>query len=72
MLVAALAGGLAVGVALPLAELLLDCRVPTSEGCVWGRALLPVSLGVGAVLGLTAGTVVYFVMRFLRRPPPRA
>ena len=71
-LVRALVGGVAIGLAFPLAELALDCRVRTSEGCVWGRALLPVSLGVGAVLGLVAGTVVYFVLRQLRRPPPPA
>lgn len=67
-LVEALATGLAGGVAVPLLELLLDCRVRTSEGCVWGRALLPVSLGVGATLGLVGGTVVYFILRQLRRP----
>lgn len=66
-LAGALACGLALGVGFPLVELLLDCRVRTSEGCVWGRALLPVSLGVGALLGLVARTVLYFVLRALRR-----
>ena len=71
-LVAALAVGLLVGVGVPLVELALDCRVRTSEACVWGRALLGVSLVVGAVLGLVAGAVTYFVVRSLRRPPPGA
>jgi hypothetical protein len=71
-LAAALAAGLLVGLGVPLVELALDCRVRTSEGCVWGRALLGVSLSVGAVLGLLAGTITYFVVRALRRPPPGA
>ena len=71
-LAAALGVGLLVGVVVPLAELALDCRVRQSEGCVWGRALLGVSLTVGAVLGLLAGTILYFVLRVVRRPPPRA
>ena len=71
-LVAALAAGLLVGVGIPLVELWAACRRPDSEACVWDRALLGVSLGVGAVLGLLAGTVVYFVLRSVRRPPPRA
>jgi hypothetical protein len=71
-LAAALAVGLLLGVGVPLVELALDCRIRTSEACVWGRALLGVSLTVGAVLGLIAGTITYFVVRSLRRPPPPA
>ena len=70
-LVGALAAGLLLGVGIPLVELWVECRQPTSEACVWDRALLGVSLSVGAVLGLVAGTVAYFVVRSLRRPPRR-
>jgi hypothetical protein len=69
-LVAALAVGLLVGLGVPLLDLALDCRVRTSEACVWGRALLGVSLSVGAVLGLIAGTITYFVVRSVRGRPP--
>ena len=71
-LVGALVGGLLLGVGVPLVELWIECRQPTSEACVWDRALLGVSLTVGAVLGLIAGTVAYFVLRAWRRPPPHS
>ena len=68
-LLGALAGGILLGVAFPLVELWIECRQPTSEACVWDRALLGVSLTLGAVLGLVAGTIAYFVLRSWRRPP---
>ena len=37
----------AIGLVIALAELALDCRAPASEGCVWGKAYLPLSLGIG-------------------------
>ena len=68
-LVGTLAGGVLLGVGFPLVELWVECRQPTSEPCVWDRALLGVSLTIGALLGLIAGTVAYFVVRSWRRPP---
>jgi len=36
-----------------------ECPVPTSEACVWGKSLLPVSIAASLVLlGLPAGAVV--------------
>ena len=67
----ALAVGCLVAFALPLGEVWYKCREPSSEGCVWGKALLPLSLGVCAVFGLLAGTVSYLVVRAVRRRPPR-
>lgn len=55
----AVAGGLAAGAGYPLMELLLACRVPLSEACVWGKAYFPVALAMSLVLlgGLVAGLV---------------
>ena len=66
-LVVALLAGLLVGVAWPLGDLALACRVPESEGCVWGRSLLPLSLGAGTLLGLLVGAAAYVLMRALSR-----
>ncbi len=41
---------LVVGLGVPLGQLALDCRAPTSEACVWGKAYLPLSLAVGVLL----------------------
>jgi hypothetical protein len=43
---------LAIGVAEPPLEVAWKCRAgfETSEGCVWGRALLPVGRAVGLVI----------------------
>jgi hypothetical protein len=58
-LLAALVLGPALGLAVPFIELAYDCRRPTSEACVWGKALLPVSIAVGIVLvgGLLAAAL---------------
>ena len=47
---ARLAIALAVGLVAALGEVALDCRRADSEGCVWGRAYLPLSIGVGLLV----------------------
>ena len=54
-----LAVAVLIGVGLPLAELALACRAPVSEACVWGKALLPVSLGVGL---LVVGSIAFAIL----------
>ena len=57
---------LALGV--PLMEVGYKCLQPTSEGCVWGKSLLPVSVGVGSVIGLVIGGGAYLMaLGFQRR-----
>jgi hypothetical protein len=58
--------GALVGLALPLGELLLDCRRFDSEGCMWGRALLPVSLTAGALLGAAAAGLLLGLVRLVQ------
>ena len=66
-LLIALAVGVLVALGVPFGELWYKCREPTSEGCVWGKALLPVSLAVGAVLGSGAAALTYVVARVVQR-----
>jgi hypothetical protein len=40
-LLVATAVGVLVGIGYPLLELWRNCRLPESEGCVWGKAYLP-------------------------------
>jgi hypothetical protein len=70
----ALAVGLIVAVGVPLGERWRDCRAPASEACVWDKALLPVSLGVGVVLGAVVAALVYMAVRAWRQhlSPPDA
>ena len=38
-----------------------DCPIPTSEQCVWGKSLLPISIVVSVLfLGLPAGGLAYW------------
>jgi hypothetical protein len=68
----ALAVGCLIAFAFPLGEVWYKCRVPASEGCVWGKALLPLSLGVWAVFGLCAGVASFLIVRTVqRRRTPR-
>ena len=55
-----LAIGAVLAVGLPLLDLWRDChRAPESEACVWGRAYLPISLVLGAVIALVVAAGVY-------------
>jgi hypothetical protein len=49
--------GVIVGVGYPFIDLAISCRLPASEACVWGKAYLPLTLGLSVVLlgGLSAG-----------------
>lgn len=65
----ALSVGLIVGVAYPFVDVVLACRAPISEACVWGKAYLPLTLGVsvvvlgGVVTGLLYGVLVWWRRR---------
>ena len=58
---------LAVGV--PVGEVAWKCsQSPTSEGCVWGKSLLTISVAVGTVAGAVAGGLAWFLaLGFQRR-----
>lgn len=64
----ALAAGLAVGIGYPFVDLALACRAPLAEACVWGKAYLPLTLGISViVLGGAATGLVYVWLRWRRR-----
>ena len=65
---AALIIGPVVGVAYPFIQVAVDCREPASEACVWGKALLPLSVAVSVViLGALASMCVFAVLEWRRR-----
>jgi heme/copper-type cytochrome/quinol oxidase subunit 2 len=70
LLVAVAVGALA-GVGFPFVELWRDCRLPQSEACVWGRALLRLTLAVGVVVGTVVGVVAYVLVRAWQRRADR-
>ena len=52
--------GVVAGAAYPFVDVALSCRVPTSEACVWGKAYLPLSLGISIpLIGGIVGGVAY-------------
>jgi hypothetical protein len=61
----ALSVGLVAGIGYPFVDLLLACRRPVSEACVWGKAYFPLTLGAsvlilgGGVTGLLYGALVW-------------
>lgn len=60
--------GLVVGIGYPFVDVALACRVPISEACVWGKAYLPLTLGVSVlVLGGAVTGLLYAVMIWRRR-----
>jgi hypothetical protein len=65
----ALATGLIVGIGYPFVDLTLACRTPDSEACVWGKAYLPLTLGLSVVLlgGIVTGLVYAALMWQCRR-----
>ena len=55
--------GLLAGVASPFIDAALSCRAPESEACVWGKAYLPLSLGISVpVIGTIVAVIAYAVM----------
>jgi hypothetical protein len=65
----ALCVGLIVGAGYPFVDVGLACRTPTSEACVWGKAYLPLTLGVSVVvLGGVVTGLLYAVLIWRRRP----
>lgn len=62
-LLTATAVGVLVGIGYPLLALWRNCRRPASEGCVWGKAYLPLSLGIGVVVALVVAAVAYALLQ---------
>ena len=58
------------GIGYPFVDLILACRIPASEACVWGKAYFPLTLALSLVLigGATAG-LLYVGLIWFRRPP---
>ena len=68
----ALCVGLIVGAGYPFVDVGLACRAPTSEACVWGKAYLPLTLGVSlVVLGGVVTALLYAALTWWRRRPSR-
>ena len=64
----ALCVGLTVGIGYPFVDVGLACRAPTSEACVWGKAYLPLTLGVSVVALGGVGTGLLYAVLMWRRP----
>lgn len=65
----ALALGLLAGIAYPFIDLALACHSLTSEACVWGKAYLPLTLGVSVVLlGGVVAALAYALLMWKHRP----
>ena len=64
----ALAVFAALAFGVPYGERWLKCRDPVSEACVWAKAYMPLSIGIGVVLGLVAGLVIYLALRAWLKP----
>ena len=58
-LLAALFGGLVVGIGYPFVDLALACRAPMSEACVWGKAYFSLALTVSVVFVVRGGRISY-------------
>ena len=62
-LVICLAVGMVLGVSQPLGELWLECSRNQVDACSWDRALLPVTLTIGVVVGLAVGAFLNAAVR---------
>jgi hypothetical protein len=64
----ALAVGALVGVGYPIVDVLMACRAPDSEACVWGKAYLPLSLALSVpLLGGSVAGLLYVAQRAWRK-----
>ena len=46
----------------PFGEVAWKCtQAPTSEACVWGKSLLPISVAVGVLIGAVIGGGAWFL-----------
>lgn len=67
-LLVATAVGLLAGIGYPYVDLWLACREPASEACVWGKAYIPLALGLSIVLlGGTVTALTYGALAFWRK-----
>ncbi len=68
----ALALGFLAAIAYPLIDLAIACRAPTSKACVWGKAYLPLTMGLSLVVVGGAVTVLaYFLLARIRHRAPK-
>ena len=58
----ALALGLLAGIGYPLIDLAVACREPVSEACVWGKAYLPLTLGLSLFLAGGGVSVLAYLL----------
>ncbi len=66
LLIALFIGAL-IGIGYPFLDVILACRVPDSEACVWGKAYFPLTLTISVVvLGGVAAGLVYAVLIWRR------
>lgn len=67
----AVVSGAVCGVAYPLIDLLIACRRPVSEACVWGKAYLPFTFGLSIpIAGGIAAAIVYAALSGYGRTQP--
>jgi len=60
--------GLIVGTAYPYVDVVLACRAPASEACVWGKAYFPLTLGLSMIiLGGVTTALSYAGMHWFRK-----
>jgi fructose-specific phosphotransferase system IIC component len=70
--IVALILGPAIGAACPFIQVAFECRAPESEACVWGKALLPVSVTISAVLvGAVVAAALFLGLEWRRRARER-
>ncbi len=53
------------GVALSLFKLMLHCRNPVSEACVWGKAYMAIELPIEAII---YGAGIFLILTMMREP----
>ena len=59
--------GLIAGTAYPFVDLALACRATVSEACVWGKAYLPLTLGLSLVIVGGIVTLVTYLLLVRKR-----